>query len=83
MDSHVFISHSGFVIEAEPPPYKKDQLQPHLSKEILFYHYEKHHLGYVKKANQLLKENPEFSSIVNLEGLIQVAREENKIDFIQ
>jgi Fe-Mn family superoxide dismutase len=37
--------------ELPPLPYKRNALEPHISKETLDYHYGKHHQGYVKKLN--------------------------------
>lgn len=42
-------------------PYEMDALQPYLSKETLEYHYGKHHLAYVNKLNELIK-NTEFEN---------------------
>ena len=36
-------------------PYPKDALQPHISKETLEYHHDKHHRAYVEKLNNLIK----------------------------
>ncbi|MFC1845542.1 superoxide dismutase [Candidatus Dependentiae bacterium] len=36
-------------------PYAKNALEPHISKETLDYHYDKHHQGYVNKLNALIK----------------------------
>ena len=41
-----------------PLPYAMDALEPHLGARTLHVHYEKHHAGYVKKANQALAEQP-------------------------
>lgn len=41
--------------ELPPLPYDKDALKPHISPETLSFHYEKHHAGYVKKLNDLVK----------------------------
>ena len=41
--------------ELPPLPYKLDALQPHISKETLEYHYGKHHAGYVKRLNSLIR----------------------------
>ena len=38
-------------------PYSLDALEPHISRETLDYHYNKHHAGYVKKLNGLLDDN--------------------------
>jgi len=54
-------------------PYDLDALEPHLSAEILELHYEKHHAGYVKGANDTLdkladaREQQEFGHIGQLE----------------
>jgi Fe-Mn family superoxide dismutase len=36
-------------------PYAYDALQPHMSKETLEFHHDKHHLAYVNNGNNLLK----------------------------
>ncbi len=36
-------------------PYAQDALEPHISRETVGFHYGKHHAGYVKKLNELLK----------------------------
>src|SRR5918995_73567 len=36
-------------------PYSHDALGPHMSKETLEYHHDKHHLAYVNNGNNLLK----------------------------
>ena len=42
------------MIEAQTLPYQRDLFTPTLSKETLDFHYDKHHLGYVKKLNNLI-----------------------------
>ena len=37
-------------------PYSHDALAPYMSRETLEYHQDKHHLAYVNKANELLKD---------------------------
>lgn len=51
-----------------PLPYPMDALEPHISRETIHYHYEKHHQAYVDRLNQL---NPEGQE--SLEYLIQSA----------
>ena len=41
-------------------PYAHDALAPHMSRETLEYHHDKHHLAYVNNANNLLK-GPEWA----------------------
>jgi len=49
-------------------PYSHDALGPHMSKETLEYHHDKHHLAYVNNGNNLLKgtewENKSLEEIV-------------------
>jgi Fe-Mn family superoxide dismutase len=42
--------------ELKPLPYAHDALEPHMSKETVFYHYDKHHAGYVDKLNGSVNE---------------------------
>jgi Fe-Mn family superoxide dismutase len=51
-----------------PLPFAMDALQPYISKETLEYHYGKHHLAYVNKLNELIK-NTEFEN-ASLEDMI-------------
>ncbi|XP_010269875.1 PREDICTED: superoxide dismutase [Fe], chloroplastic isoform X2 [Nelumbo nucifera] len=39
-------------IELKPPPYSLNSLEPHMSREILEYHWGKHHRGYVENLNR-------------------------------
>ncbi|KAL0482130.1 superoxide dismutase [Acrasis kona] len=39
----------------QPLPYEKSALEPHLSRDILEFHYEKHHKGYAVKLNDIAK----------------------------
>ena len=41
--------------ELPPLPYSDDALAPHMSKETLEYHHDKHHQAYVTNGNNLLK----------------------------
>jgi Fe-Mn family superoxide dismutase len=41
--------------ELPPLPYSYDALQPHMSKETLEFHHDKHHQAYVTNANNLIK----------------------------
>ncbi len=45
--------------ELPPLPYALDALEPHLSKQTLHFHYEKHHRGYLEKLNRALEDAPE------------------------
>lgn len=36
-------------------PYKTDALEPYISEETIRFHYGKHHSGYVKKLNRMIK----------------------------
>lgn len=50
-------------------PYKKTELNPHISEQTLEYHYGKHHKGYVDKLNIQI-ENTEWKN-ANLEEIIK------------
>ena len=41
-------------IEAVPLLYEKDALEPYLSEKTLSFHYDKHHLGYVRKLADMI-----------------------------
>jgi superoxide dismutase, Fe-Mn family len=45
-------------IDAPKLPYPEDALEPHMSAHTVGIHYNKHHLGYVRKANDLIKGTP-------------------------
>lgn len=44
-----------------PLPYAENALLPYISQETIFYHYHKHHQGYVDKLNAFLDGNSERS----------------------
>ena len=54
----------------EPLPYAEDALQPYISAETISFHHGKHHAGYVKRANSLVKgsvfEGNSFEEIIKL-----------------
>jgi Fe-Mn family superoxide dismutase len=50
-------------------PYALDALEPHISKETLQFHYDKHHRTYVDNLNKLLEASP--LSGLSLEAIIQ------------
>lgn len=56
-------------ISLPPLPYALDALEPHISKETLMYHYEKHHNAYVVNLNKLIADT-EFAHL-SLEEIIQ------------
>src|SRR3989344_9435168 len=41
-------------------PYAYDSLEPHISREIMELHHDKHHAGYVKNLNEALDKFPEL-----------------------
>lgn len=45
-------------IELPDLPYAHDALAPHISKETLEFHHDKHHAGYVSKLNDAIKGTP-------------------------
>lgn len=50
------------MIEMKKLPYAHDALEPHISKETLHYHYNKHYKSYVDNLNKLIKDT-EFESM--------------------
>lgn len=46
---------TSFPIKLQSLPYKLNALEPYISKETLYYHYHKHHQGYVDKLNNMIK----------------------------
>ncbi|OJW47984.1 MAG: superoxide dismutase [Alphaproteobacteria bacterium 41-28] len=54
-----------------PLPYAENALEPYISARTLFYHYGKHHQGYVDTLNKLLKEKGLIAS--SLEQVIEMS----------
>ena len=54
MISVVSLTMNAVVFKLPPLPYAEDALAPMISKETLFYHYEKHHAAYVNNLNKLI-----------------------------
>jgi Fe-Mn family superoxide dismutase len=54
--------------ELPPLPYPKNALEPHMSRETLEFHHDKHHANYVNKLNELIQgtefENASLEDIV-------------------
>jgi Fe-Mn family superoxide dismutase len=55
----------------KPLPYDKHALEPHIGRETVEFHYEKHHAGYVKKLKELVAGKPEETE--SLEWIIRAA----------
>jgi Fe-Mn family superoxide dismutase len=45
--------------ELTPLPYAKNALEPHMGRETLEFHYEKHHRGYLEKLREKIEGKPE------------------------
>ena len=45
-----------------PLPYAYDALGPHMSKETLEFHHDKHHQAYVTNLNNALESHPDLQS---------------------
>ena len=54
-----------------PLPYDEEALAPYISERTLFYHYGKHHQGYVDALNKLVKEKG--LTATSLEEIIRVS----------
>ena len=63
------------MIKAQTLPYERDLFTPTLSKETLDFHYDKHHLGYVKKLNNLIA-----STKYEKESLANIIKESYKLE---
>lgn len=48
--------------ELPPLPYAYDALAPHISKETMEYHHDKHHAAYVTNLNSALKDHPDLQN---------------------
>lgn len=57
------------MIEIQKLPYSHEALEPHISKETMHYHYDKHYKAYVENLNKLIKDTEfahmELDEIVN------------------
>ena len=61
-------------------PFDKSALEPHMSSNTLSYHYDRHHKGYAKKLEKLVKET-DYEEL-SLEDMIVKARKEAQIDIL-
>lgn len=61
-------------------PYELDALEPHVSKETMRYHFEKHHRGYFDKLEKLVAGTP--YETLTLEEIIDRARESAQLDIL-
>lgn len=57
--------------ELPPLPYSKEDLEPHMGRETLEFHYEKHHRGYLTKLEGLIGDKPEAQK--DLEDIIRTS----------
>src|ERR1700728_4279651 len=60
------------MIEMEKLPYSHEGLEPHISKETMHYHYNKHYKAYVDNLNKLIKDT-EFANM-ELEEIIHKSK---------
>jgi Fe-Mn family superoxide dismutase len=58
-------------LRLKPLPYPKDALEPHIGRETVALHYDKHHAGYLKKLKHLIADKPEATA--SLEWLVRTA----------
>jgi Fe-Mn family superoxide dismutase len=57
-DAHHIEKEKTMALELPALPYAYDALSPHMSKETLEFHHDKHHQAYVTNGNNLLKDSP-------------------------
>lgn len=62
-----------------PLPFHFDQLEPFISAETVSLHYQKHHAGYVKKLNELIKDSPYRNDDLE-EIILKSAKSSDEID---
>lgn len=55
-----------------PLPYSKQALEPHMGRETLDFHYEKHHRGYLAKLEAQIADEP--TAALSLEEIIQTSK---------
>jgi len=55
-----------------PLPYSKEALEPHMGRETLEFHYEKHHRGYLTKLEAAIGSTPEAKN--SLEEIIRSSK---------
>ena len=56
--------------ELKPLPFPKESLGPTMSTSTLEHHHEKHHAGYVKQLNELIR-GTKFENSTDLEAIIR------------
>ncbi|HMP59444.1 MAG TPA: superoxide dismutase [Gemmatales bacterium] len=67
--------------ELPPLPYAYDALAPHISKETMEYHHDKHHAAYVTNLNNALKDYPDLQTksiedlLIGIKGVPEAIRQ--------
>jgi len=61
-------------------PFDRNALEPHMSSNTLSFHYDRHHKGYAKKLEKLVKDT-DYENL-SLEETIVKARKEAQIDIL-
>lgn len=61
-------------------PFDRSALEPHMSSKTLSFHYDRHHKGYAKKLEKLVK-GTDYEKL-SLEEMIVKARKEAQIDIL-
>lgn len=61
-------------------PYEYDALEPHVTRDTLAFHYDKHHAGYADKLESLIR-GSRYESM-DLEAIIEAARRDAEIDIL-
>lgn len=61
-------------------PFDRSALEPHMSSNTLAFHYDRHHKGYAKKLEKLVKGTG--YEVLSLEEMIVKARKEAQIDIL-
>src|SRR6516162_6006314 len=53
---------NDMAFEVPPLPYPYDALEPHIDKETMTLHHDKHHAAYVTNLNAAIEKHPELAS---------------------
>lgn len=67
--------------------YSKNALEPYISESTMDFHYDKHHVGYLNKLNELISQDSDMHGIIvqnaheqiTLENIIKIANKNGKV----
>jgi Fe-Mn family superoxide dismutase len=59
-----------FPLRFQKLPYELDELEPFISKQTMYYHYNKHYKGYINKLNNLIENSKLNTNTLRLSDLL-------------